>query len=384
MRIGIDIRNIGKKRTGDEVVFFNLVNSLAKIDSQNSYFLFTDVANPSILRNMVVIPLEIEGKDNFQIISLKSPNKFIWNIWALPKYLRKNKIDIYHTQYITPFFVPKKTKIITTIHDISFNFFSQLIKKTDLFFLKLLMPHSLKRADKILAVSQFTRDEIIKYYKTDPNKIEVTYNAVDDKFMASEYSAEELDKVRKKYNLPEKFILYIGTMQPRKNVAFLIEGFAKIRDRLSNTKLVVAGKKGAHNYDNAIDKAIGENNLESEIIFPGFIEEGEKPAVFKLARTFVFPSLYEGFGIPVLEAMSQKIPVVTSNIPSLKEIAGKGAEYFEIGSLENLEEKLYNVSVKEDIRRNLINSGLERVRFFSWKKTAGKVLKIYKQVIDNK
>ncbi len=197
MRIGIDIRNIGKKRTGDETVFFNLVKSLAKIDSENQYFLFSDITNTTILRN-IAVELGIESKQNFKIISLKCPNKFIWNAWTLPSYLRKNPVDIYHTQYILPFFVPRKIKLITTIHDISFNFYPQFIKWRDLFFLKTLIPFSLKRADKIIAVSQFTKNDIVKYYKINPDKIDVIYNAIGDNFLNNAYTAQEFDAVRKK------------------------------------------------------------------------------------------------------------------------------------------------------------------------------------------
>jgi glycosyltransferase involved in cell wall biosynthesis len=186
MKIGIDIRNIGKKRTGDEAVFFNLVKNLANIDSKNDYFLFTDITGKVILQK-IIAELGIANKPNFKIISLKCPNKFIWNAWILPGYLKNSPVDVYHTQYITPFFVPKKVKIITTIHDISFNFFPRFIKWRDLFFLKTLIPTSLKKADKIIAVSQFTKGEIIKYYKINPNKVEVVCNAVGDNFTVAKF-----------------------------------------------------------------------------------------------------------------------------------------------------------------------------------------------------
>ena len=133
MIIGIDIRNIGKKRTGDEVVFFNLTKTLAKIDMENEYKLFTDIIDTTVLQ-YIGVSLGIDNKKNFKIISLKTKNKFTWNFWTLPKYLRKNLVDIYFTQYITPWFVPKKIKIATIIHDISFNFYPQFIKFWDLFF----------------------------------------------------------------------------------------------------------------------------------------------------------------------------------------------------------------------------------------------------------
>lgn len=376
MRIGIDIRNIGKQRTGDEVVFFNLVKNLADIDNENEYLLFTDITDATALQYIGVI-FGIENKKNFQIVSLKSPNKFIWNLWTLPQYLKKNPVDVYHTQYITPFFVSKEIKIITHIHDVSFLAYPEFIKKTDLFFLKLLIPISLKRADKIIAVSEFTKNEIVKYYKTDPQKIEVVYNAVGEDFLQSDYSGNELFEIRKKYNLPEEFILYIGTLQPRKNIPMLIRAFAGAKEKSPGTKLVLAGNRNAHNFDSNIDKEIERLKISDSVIFPGFVDEKDKSALFQLAKAFVFPSLYEGFGIPILEAMSQKIPVLASDILIHREIAGNGVLYFNPDSIDEMQEKLYNILADENSRKNLINLADKRLDFFSWKKSAEKILKIY-------
>jgi glycosyltransferase involved in cell wall biosynthesis len=415
MRIGIDVRNIGKKRTGDEVVFFNYVKNLALIDSENEYLLFTDIADEDALGE-IKKDLGIENKNNFKIISLSlslrakrsnledlgkglprryAPrndrlfgNKFIWNLWTLPRYLKKNPIDVYHTQYILPFFVPKSIKLITTIHDISFNFYPQFIKWTDLFFLKLLIPWSLKRADKIVAVSEFTKNEIIKYYEIAPEKIEVAYNAVGENFSVldssvSSASAEftrndNLGIIRKKYSLPGKFILYLGTMQPRKNLPILIEAYANLKEKLSGTKLVLAGKRNTHNEDDRIIMSIKKFNLEKDVVFTGYIDEKDKPAVFKAAQLFVFPSLYEGFGIPIIEAMSQGTPTLVSDIPVHKEVAQIAAIYFDPQSLADLKEKLYNAIIQENLRKKIIDLGKERVQFFSWEKTAQNLLKIYK------
>lgn len=384
MKIGIDIRMIGKKRTGDEAVFFNLVKNLAEIDSQNEYRLLTDITDEKVLEE-IKSDLEIFGKDTFKIISLKTLNKFTWNFWTLPRYLRKNPVDIYLTQYITPFFVPKKIKIFTIIHDISFNFYPQLIKFSDLFFLKILIPVSLRRADKIIAVSEFTKNEIIKFYKIAPEKVEVAYNAVGDNFLEN-ISEEKLEEVRKKYNFPENFILYLGTMQPRKNLPVLIEGFAKVRSHLTptlssgrrggNPKLVLAGGRG-HNYDKKINETIKEKSLENNVIFPGFIDEKDKPTVYKLAAVFCFPSLYEGFGIPVLEAMTSGVPVVASDIPPHREIAQNAVSYFNPKSSADLAEKLARLLENSELKISLAQKGQEQAQKFSWKKTAEKMLTIY-------
>jgi glycosyltransferase involved in cell wall biosynthesis len=379
IKIGIDIRNIGKKRTGDEAVFFNLVKNLALIDSENEYFLFTDITDTLILQS-IGVDLGVAVKNNFKIISLKTFNKFTWNFWTLPMYLRHNPIDIYQTQYITPFFVPKKIKIITIIHDISFNFFPKLIKFPDLLFLKIFIPISLKRADKILGVSKFTRNEIIDFYKVDPGKVDWIYNAVGDNFF-EKITKEHLEAVREKYNLPEKFILYLGTLQPRKNIASLVKAFAGIKEKVPEAKLVLAGNQKGANFDKKIDTAIKKNNLENSVIFSGFIDEKDKPAIFRLATVFCYPSLYEGFGIPILEAMSQGTPVLVSDIPSLREVAKDSALFFDVEDIADFQKKLYTIFIDKNLRETLVNFGLERVQIFSWKESAEKISEIYDNLL---
>lgn len=377
MNIGIDIRNIGKKRTGDEVVFFNLVVHLARLDVRNRYFLFTDITDAAVLKN-IARDLGIENKPNFKIVSLRTRNRFVWNLFTLPRYLRVHPVNIYHTQYITPFFVPRKIKIVTTIHDVSFRVFPQYIKSSDRIFLKTLIPLSLWRADKIIAVSKFTRDEIVRWYPhISASKIEVAYNAVSEAFFHRELSRETLKSVRKKYNLPFKFILYLGTMQPRKNIPLLIGAYAALKTKLPGIILVIGGKKSGHNLDPEIDKMIGKYSLDKEIIFSGYIDEKDKPAVFQLASLFCFPSLYEGFGVPVLEAMAAGVPVVASKIPPHEEIAGKAAFLFDPESPQDLEEKICMALTNEALQNHMRDQGRIQSRKFSWENTAKKMLEIY-------
>lgn len=370
--IGIDIRNIGKHRTGDEVVFFNLVKSLAGIDKKNKYLLFTDIMDQQKLAE-IKNNLNISDNPSFEIISLLCANKFVWNFWTLHRFIRKNPLDIYLTQYIVPFFVPKQTRIITIIHDISFKVYGQFIKRSDLFFLGALIPCSLKRADKIVAVSRFTREEILKYYKIAPEKVVWIHNAVSDDFWASDTTSEKIEAVRRKYNLPEKYLLYLGTLQPRKNIPTLIKAFSKIGDHI---KLVIAGGK-SHNFDLQIDEAVKKYNLQDKIIFPGFIDEEDKAAVIKAADLFCFPSFYEGFGIPILEAMSVGTPVIASNILPHKEIASDAALFFDPNDFQELADKLLYLINNEEARQDLIRKGSEQVKNFSWKNTAEKMMGIF-------
>jgi len=381
--IGIDIRLIGKKQTGSEAVFFNLVKNLSEIDSKNKYFLFTDIQDQKKLQS-IEKDLTINNKKNFRIISLPAKNKFAWNFWTLPRYLGRNPVDVYLTQYITPFFVSRKVKITTIIHDISFRVYPEYIKKSDLFFLNWLIPMSLKRADKIVGVSKFTQDEIKKYYTVDPKKVDWIHNAVSEKLARKkmETTREEIDQVLTKHTLPKKYVLYIGTLQPRKNLPTLIEAYAKIKNQLNDVKLVLAGGKG-HNYDTRIDDLIKKYGLEKDVFFPGYIPEEEKPALMLGASIFCFPSLYEGFGIPILEAMTLGVTVAASDIPPHREIAKETIYFFNPNNSDNLAQKLIDVYDNPAKTSELTNLAFQQSQNFSWKSTAQKMLDILeKTAID--
>ena len=371
MKIGIDIRVIGKNRTGDEVYFFNLVKNLAATDKENEYRLYTD-RDPKDDSDSAREIKKLELGPNFKIIFLNSPNRFWWNLWTLPKYLKKNPVDIFHTQYIAPFWLPKKIKLVLTIHDISFNFFPEYIKKTDLFFLRMLIPRSIRRADKIITVSASEQKQIIDFYKIPPEKIDFTYNGVDFEKFSQNYSDKQKEALRKKYNLPEKFLLYLGTLQPRKNIPVIIEAIKSL-----NIKLVLAGNRDARNFDQKIDEAIKKNGLQDKIIFPGWIDEKDKPILLQMAECFVFPSLYEGFGIPIIEAMAASLPVVCSDIPVLREIGKNAALFCDPKNSQQFAENISKILDDQSLREKLVRSGIETAQKFTWPKTAEKTLEIY-------
>jgi glycosyltransferase involved in cell wall biosynthesis len=378
--IAIDIRLLGKKRTGDEAVFFHLTKEVLKIDKENRYHLLTDETKATKIASLYA-RLECVGQENVRIISLSTFNRFSWNLWALPAYLFRNKTDVFHTQYILPLFSPKRTKIIIHIHDVSFRANPELIGLFDRFFLALLIPRSLRRAALILTPSQFTKDEIVKYYALSPNKIVVVSNAIGENFLRENAgNTEKKREIREKYRLPEHFIITVGTLQPRKNIPFLINAFASLRKRLPEMRLVLVGNRSAHHTDTRIESAITSQNLGAAVIFPGFIRESDLPTVISLARAFVLPSLYEGFGIPLLEAMSQNVPIAASDIPSLREIGGEAALYFDPESIANCEERLYTLCTNQEQKMILIEHGKERVRLFSWQKSAEHLLEEYKRL----
>jgi len=374
MKIAVDIRNIGKGRTGDEVVFFELMKNLALIDDKNDYRLLIDERDDNEIKQ-VENNLGITNKDNFQIVQLGNGNKFVWNGWMVARYCAKEKIDIYHTQYIIPFFVRVDTKIITHIHDVSFKVHKELISKKDAFFLNHLIPRAVNKSDKVIAVSQFTKDEIVKYYNVSSDKIDVIYNATD-------FCMENVDKksVREQYSLPQKYILALGTMQPRKNIPFLIEAFAGIVDKAPDVSLVLAGKQ-SHNFDQSIGHVMEKYpHVKDKIIFTGYVDECDKFLVYQMANVFVFPSLYEGFGVPILEAFYAGVPVAASDIAPHREVGGKSALYFDPYNIDQCRKVLYDVLVNDKIRKDILAVVHAQDKKFSWYKSAKKLQILYESL----
>jgi glycosyltransferase involved in cell wall biosynthesis len=384
MKIGIDIRVIGKNRTGDEAYFFSLVKGLAEIDRENEYHLYTD-RNPNDDQKLSREIDRLNLGPNFKVEFVKKTNRFLWNLWYLPMHLRKNPVDIYHAQYIVPFWLPKNIKLVTTIHDISFNYFPEYIKKTDLFFLRNFIPQSIRKTDKVIAVSKYSRDDIARFYRLSPGKVDYTYNNVDFGRFNQNFSEGQKEDVRKKYGLTERCLLYIGTLQPRKNIPALIDAFSVLVEKYNqkDIKLVIAGNRNARNFDPKIDEIIEKNNLGSRIIFTGWVDEEDKPILYNLAACFVFPSLYEGFGIPVVEAMAAGTPVVSSNRTSLPEIGNEGALFIDPENKEDFAKNLNKILTDENFSADLVRRGIEQAKKFSGQKTAEKTLEIYKQLIVN-
>lgn len=378
---------LGKKRTGDESVFFNIVKQLCSLeecttrgDAKQSYItLFIDERpQEEIVR--LQGKLGIEKQQNVSIVMLPTSNAFLWNMWVLPQYLKKHPVDIYHTQYIVPLNLPRSIKVVTHIHDVSFCEYPQYISIKDRIFLRLLIPRSLRRADMIIAVSEFTKAEIIRFYKTPAEKIEVVYNGLADEFVSTqEISKERLEEVRLKYNLPPTFVLYVGTLQPRKNIPSLIRAFALMQSEAKNehVSLVIVGQRNGYHYDTTIDTTIEECAVSSLAYFPGYIDQQDLPILMRLASVFVFPSLYEGFGIPILEAMSQSVPVIASDIPVHREIAGDGAEYVDTHDLVKFSEVLYTMIIDDAKRAQLVSAGTNTIHQYTWHASAQRMLSIY-------
>ncbi len=389
MKIGIDIRAIGHQRTGDETYTLQLIKSLARVDKNNTYFLYTSASTDKDIDKIKNL-LNIKNK-NFKIRSVKSINRFLWTAWSLPQKAKKDKVDILHVQYITPLFATHNLKIITTIHDISFARYPQFIDKKDLWLLKLFIPLSLGRADKIIAVSEFTKQEIVDVYNIKKDKIEVIYNGGVAQEFLEEYSQEKVLRFKEKYDIIKPYLLYLGTLQPRKNIPFLIKAFVQLKKQykgnklIDNLELVLRGSRNGHNYDQEIDIVLEKINQKNkqiykQIKFIGYISNEEAPLVFAGAEVFCFPSMYEGFGLPLLEAMAMQTPTVVSDIKCFEEIANSSSLLAKVNNLDDWTSKLYNILTNKELQDKYIKLGKNRALNFSWDKNAQETVQLYNKI----
>lgn len=305
------------------------------------------------------------------------PGKFFWSQFFLPLNLYlKRRVDVFFSPaHYSPRFCPTPT--VVTIHDLSFIFFPNDFLKTDLIKLRQWTKYSIKKAKKIIAVSKTTKKDIIKYYQVSEDKIEVIYNGYEKRIL---HKKLPLKKIKKLPLEAKNYILYVGTLQPRKNITVLIQAFHLFKRLNKNFKLVIVGKKGWLYQD--IFSLVKKLGLNNEILFTDYVSDEELVFLYQNACCFVLPSLYEGFGIPILEAMSFDCPVISSFTSSLPEIGGNACLYFNPNNFNELFEKIKLLTENKNLRKELIKKGKERVRLFSWQKCGQETLQVIKSAVS--
>ena len=269
----------------------------------------------------------------------------------------------------------RHTPSVLTIHDLVFRLFPHYHKPLNYAFLNLAMPLFIRRADHLIAVSHSTRQDLVRLYDVDPDKITVIYEAADPRFRPQ--PIEEIRHVQRKYSLPERFILSLGTLEPRKNYQRLVEALALLRQKpeTEGWQLVIAGEKGW--LYGPFFRRLEELGLEHEVILLGHVPNEDLPALYSAATLFVFPSLYEGFGLPPLEAMACGTPVVCSRASSLPEVGGRAARYVNPTSTEEIAQAIHEVLVDEVLQEEMRERGVEQAKRFSWERAAQETMALY-------
>jgi glycosyltransferase involved in cell wall biosynthesis len=264
---------------------------------------------------------------------------------------------------------------VLTVHDLIFRLFPQHHKRLNYWYLNAAMPLFCRRASAILAVSQATKNDLVRLYGLNPEKISVVYEAAAPHFVPA--SPDHVAQVRSRYQLPDEYMLYVGTIEPRKNLVRLLEASHQLRQAGEDMRLVVVGSKGWL-YEGFFQR-LEELGLADAVALPGYVPDADLPAIYSGARLVIMPSLYEGFGLPVLEAMACGAPVVSSNASSLPEVGGDAVRYFDPTDVAGMADQILTLWRDPALRQALSQRGLARASQFSWERAAQETLTIYRR-----
>lgn len=374
MHVAIDAHSVGAQLAGNESYVTNLIEALAEIDHENRYTLY--------VTKRAAIDRFANRWPNFTVRQTLPHTPLVRVPLTLSAELRRNPVDVLHVQFTAPPIPP--CPVVVSIHDLSFEHLPETFKRRSRAQLRLTVRRSARKAAEILTISEYSRRAIIETYHVDPERITVTPLAAPAHF-APVSDETELLRVRQTYGIERDYILTLGSIQPRKNLARLIRAFGMLRSRDSKKQapqLVIAGKRGWL-YDETL-RVAGEHEAGRDIVFTGYVQERDLPALYSAAACFVYPSYYEGFGLPVVEAMQCGTPVVAGNQTSLPEVVGDGGVLVDPFSERELAEAIARVIDNPDYRAELRVKGLERAKAFSWTTTARLTLQAYQRAIKNK
>jgi glycosyltransferase involved in cell wall biosynthesis len=370
VRIAIDIRKYHDFGIGTYIR--NLVHELARIDKETEYVLLCR-------------PADVGGiglsQSNFRMIPEPSPPYSIAEQIRIPIALRRERIDLFHApHYVLPPLIHCRS--VVTIHDCIHVMFPQYLpgRLAHAYALGQLWTAA-HRSDRILTVSETSKLDILRRFRVPADKVTVIYNAIDER-LATPPAEEDFERVQARYQLKDPFALYVGNIKPHKNLERLIEAFCELRKEpaFESLKLVIIGDE-ISKYQ-ALRRAVHRHKLHKHVRFFGFVPLDTLGVLFRLARIFVFPSLYEGFGLPPLEAMYFGTPVVTSNVSSLPEVVGDAALLVDPYDVTSIADGMRRALTDEDLRQWLHERGMARAREFSWKESVARVRGVYGEIME--
>lgn len=383
MKIGIDIRCLTDgKRTGVEEYTINLLENLFELDKKNEYVLFVNSWHESHFDERIFSHFK-----NVKVRKFNFPNKLLnfcfWYLrWPLVDEMLGG-VDIFFMPNINFVALSKKTKLVLTVHDLSFEIFPETFSAKRRAWHHFINARGLcKRADQVIAVSDSTRVDIINRYKISSHKVTRIYNGIASEIEKLDRNDQKLIEVKEKYHLPFNFIFYLGTVEPRKNIPTIVKAFDQLRSlnhpQLEKYKLVIAGGRG-WKIGNIIE-TMKNAKFTRDIIFTSCITNEDKASVYTLASIFVYPSFFEGFGIPVLEAMRCGVPVVTSNCSSLPEVVDRGAIMVDPDKPDELYLAMKELLLDRDLAGKFSQLGQKQSMRFSWRTSARETFAIFEKL----
>lgn len=366
MKIAIHAADLDSDRIdGTRVYIFNMLKNFGKLSEKDSFFVyhknkFNPRLTPPSFANYFI------KKISFPVLWTKL--RFSFEVF------RDNPDVVWMPMHNVPFFKRKKLKVVVTIHDLAFKIFPEYFPKNDLLKLNMLCNRAVNSADRIIAISEITKKDILKFYpKISPEKITVIHHGFDRELFEKEITSQQVELVLGAYNLtPHSYLLYVGAIQPRKDLITLISAFERIKKENTTLKLVLAGAPAWH--AEGVLNAVEASPYKDDIIVTGTISFDKLPALYQNATAFIFPSLYEGFGIPVLEAMASGTPTILADNSSLLEVGQDAALYFKTSDVNDLSEKILKVMNDEEFRKQLVRKGKAHSGNFSWNKCAASTL----------
>jgi len=369
VHIAIDAHSVGAQLAGNETYAANLIQALAEIDQTNQYTLF--------VTKRTAIDRYQNRWANFKV-KLTLPHTPLVRIpLTLSAALRRHPVDVLHVQYTAPPFAP--CPIVATIHDLSFEHLPETFKRRSRAQLQLTVRYTARRAAQILTLSEFSRRDVIETYKVDPARVFVTPAAASPHF-APVTNEAELRRIRATYGIERDYILSLGSIQPRKNLIRLINAYSSLRQGRAGLKLpqlVLAGKRGWLESD--IFRAAEQSELSRDILFIGYVPDSDLPALYSGSLCFAYPSYFEGFGLPVVEAMQCGAPVVAGNRTSLPEVVNGAGVLVDPFNEAEIAQALAHIIENPGYRDELRVKGFERARAFNWRTTAQLTLQAYER-----
>ena len=351
---------------------YHLIRNLAKIDRVNKYKLYSPVPLDSGLLDL---------GENFQEVILKWPFKYMWMQVCLSLEMLKNPPDVlFVPAQPLPLICPKKT--INSIHDLGFTRFPEVYTKRQLTYLQYHAKTSSKKAAKIITISDFTKQELVEKYGYQEKNIVVTHLGYDPQIYRPIEDERLINRVREKYSIKKDFLLCLGRIEKKKNILTLIKALEALLDDdrklADNLELVLVGKPG-YGYQE-IKEEIKNSKIKNNIREIGWVEEGIVPLLMNAAKVFIFPSLYEGFGLPLVQAMACATPIVASDIPTTHEICKDSCLYFQPNSAFDLKQQIAEILEKPKTKEPMIKKGLEQCKEFSWESTAKQTLDVINNI----
>ena len=377
MRIGIDVRTLSGRYTGDRTYWRGLLGGLAAIDHENEYFLYSRLPPEGD-------PPKLGA--NFHWREVSTPRQdALWMLTAFPRALKTDKIDLAHTQYNIPL-LGAPCPVVTTVHDVSFRVHPELFLPKDRWILNTLVPRSMQKATRVIAVSESTRRDILRFYKQiSKEHVTVVLEAADSRFVPPPGGQETARAAaNKQLDLEDRpYLLTVGVLQPRKNLALLLDAFAllKLGPNPPPHRLVIAGKRG---WMDDTDAQIAElpEEVAREIALAGYVADDDLPTLYGGADALCYPSKYEGFGLPPLEAMACGCPVLCSRSSSLPEVVGDAGILLPADDSNAWANALAKLLSTPAILTRWRLRGPERAALFSWEKAARETLDIYEECLS--